>query len=293
MLDTLAAVEPFTWASVLSKMLLYLSSAIAAGAVIFLQLFNPTAATQRTAIRRLALWSASAAVLLSVLLIDLRAAFLGGATLEAALDTGLIRLVLDSRLGTANLIRLSGLGLILTLVVDRRASRLLALTGVLLVASSFTFVGHSLNAPRAILAALLTLHVLAAAFWIGALGPLYHIVRTGSPEQAGTVARRFGQVAVWVVGTLVIAGVTLAAFLIGGIRPLLTTDYGQLLFMKITLVAGLAAVAAYNRFALSPALASGSAPAARRLLSTIRLEWVVVVVVLFVTATFTSITAPS
>lgn len=292
MLDTLAAVDPFTWASILSKTLLYLACAVAAGAVIFLLLFTPSAVAHRTAVRRLALSAASAAALFSVLMLDMRAAFLGGGSLEAALDTALLELVLESRIGTANSVRLTGLALILMLIVDRPASRSLALGGVVLVASSFAFVGHSLNPPRAVLGTLLTLHVLAAAFWIGALGPLHHIVRTGSPEQAGTVARRFGRIAVWVVGALAAAGLILATLLVGGIRPLVTTDYGQLLLAKLTLVAGLAAVAAYNRLALSPALAGGSASAARKLLLTIRLEWTVVVAVLFVTATFTSITSP-
>lgn len=197
---TLTAVGPVTWASILSKTLLYLSSMIAAGAVIFLLLFNTSVGTQVRAVHRPALGAALSAAPFSLLLIDLRACFLGGGTPDAAMKTTLFELMMEGRLGTSTSVRLTGLALILMLVVDRPAIR--SLGWALLIAASFAFIGHSLGEPRPTLATLLTLHIQAAAFWIGGSGHSIASHGRGPPSRrvrswSGSAALLSGSSALW------------------------------------------------------------------------------------------------
>ncbi|BBI65644.1 hypothetical protein HSBAA_PA_2470 (plasmid) [Vreelandella sulfidaeris] len=96
----------------------------------------------------------------------------------------------------------------------------MSLVGVLLVMLAFVQVGHTVNTPRLVLAGLLIIHLMAAAFWVASLWPLFHLV--GQHYNHGNTARiltRFGQLAMGGVGVLVLAGVTLATLLTGGLTP--------------------------------------------------------------------------
>ena len=95
-----------------------------------------------------------------------------------------------------------------------------------------------------------------------------------------------------VVGLLVAAGITLAAWLTGGPLSLLTTDYGQLLAAKIMIVAILLLLAAANKWRWVPAFARGEIEAPRQLQRSITMEILLVMVVLLVTAILTTTTSP-
>ena len=170
----------------------------------------------------------------------------------------------------------------------------LSLVGVLLVMLAFVQVGHTVNTPRLVLAVLLIVHLMAAAFWVASLWPLLHLM--GQHYNHGNTARiltRFGQLAMGGVGVLVLAGVTLATLLAGGLTPLLTTAYGQFLIGKVLIVAVLLLFAAANKWRLVPAFESGDATAPRRLQRSIALEVVLVVVILLITAVLTRVTSPN
>ena len=149
--------------------------------------------------------------------------------------------------------------------------------------------GHSLGDPRWLLASLLTLHLLAAAFWIGALLPLRHAV--GQTEGA-RLLHRFGNVASLTVALLVVAGLILAWLMTGSLSGLLSTAYGWTLLAKLGLVAGLMAFAALNKWRFVPALASGVPTAVSHLRGSIQIEATAVLLILLATATLTSITIP-
>src|SRR5205823_1841665 len=62
----------------------------------------------------------------------------------------------------------------------------IALLGALMIITSFTMVGHTTtNTHRAAAAALITLHLLVVAFWLGALWPLYMVAKKEQPAIAG------------------------------------------------------------------------------------------------------------
>lgn len=94
----------------------------------------------------------------------------------------------------------------------------------------------------------------------------------------------------WIVATLVGAG-GLLALLLTGARLDLANPYQQRLLIKLGLVAGLLATAAFNKFRLTPLLRADPARAAVLLRTSIRIEVAVALTVLLATAWMTA-TAP-
>ena len=129
----------------------------------------------------------------------------------------------------------------------------LALAGVGL---SLAASGHAATAPPQWLTRpLVFLHGVGVAFWVGALTPL--LAMAWRPA-AGLLAvlNRFSRVAVPVVGVLVLTGLVLAIVQLERFGALIDTKYGIILSIKITLVVVLLGLAAFNRFRLTPMLAS-------------------------------------
>jgi putative copper resistance protein D len=106
------------------------------------------------------------------------------------------------------------------------------------------------------------LHLIASAAWVGALfGLVLLVTRPISAvdrDHLGLTHRAlhgFGRVGTLVVATLVLTGFVNSWFLVGygNLPTLLTTPYGQLLFVKLVLFGAMLALAALNRFRLTPA----------------------------------------
>jgi len=128
----------------------------------------------------------------------------------------------------------------------------LALAGVgLSLASS----GHAATAtPQWLTAPAVFLHGVGAAFWVGALAPLAAMAwRPVQPLLP--VLNRFSHAAIVVVAMLVLTGLALAIVQLGSFGALIDSRYGIILSIKTALVAVLLALAALNRFRLTPALA--------------------------------------
>jgi copper resistance protein D len=103
------------------------------------------------------------------------------------------------------------------------------------------------------------LHLAAAAAWVGGLVPLALLLgllrRSDDPGWvaiAGACTRRFSNLGIVAVGTLLLSGMINAWFLVGGTVNLVNTDYGRLLEVKIALFVGMVCLAAANRLHLMP-----------------------------------------
>ncbi|HSY86997.1 MAG TPA: FixH family protein [Verrucomicrobiae bacterium] len=163
--------------------------------------------------------------------------------------------------------------LIITLESARGKLALLALPAGFIALASLALTGHALTAgPLWLTAPVLAIHVLMAAFWLGALWPLWQAMGRRTPDAAIALLRRFSAIAIPAVALLVAAGATLAVLQIGRVGELLTTAYGIRLLSKLAFVALLLLLAALNRFWLTPALAAGRAQATHRLRASIGLE---------------------
>ena len=92
---------------------------------------------------------------------------------------------------------------------------------------------------RVLLAAATAAHHLGTAAWIGAMPfLLISLARAGSVEEARRMVRRYSQMALLSVATLILAGIGLAWFYVGAWSGLYGTAYGVMLLAKIYLAAG-------------------------------------------------------
>jgi putative copper export protein len=160
--------------------------------------------------------------------------------------------------------------------------------GILVIAASFTTIGHtSQHEQRWLLGAILILHLLAVAFWVGSLWPLALASRRGGPS-AVRLLKAWTRAAGWVVAALLLAGVVLASLLVERLELLVTTAYGLALLAKVALVGVLLAFAARHRFRLTPALVVNAPGSGARLAASIGCEAIVMALVFWAVAELTS-----
>ena len=102
------------------------------------------------------------------------------------------------------------------------------------------------------------IHILAAAFWIGGLMPLWLSIRMLPPDRAARLCQRFSPVGTTCV--LALAGSALAqgVVLVGSLSGLLASLYGRLVMVKAALFLLALGLAAINRWWLTPRLAVSS-----------------------------------
>ncbi|MBX7197966.1 MAG: CopD family protein [Rhodospirillaceae bacterium] len=158
--------------------------------------------------------------------------------------------------------------------------RVIVPAGAILCVLSFLVTGHPVvAAPRWVSAPAYALHILGAAFWLGALAPLVRCLKVLAPAEAWAVVAAFSMRAVYAVGAIVASGLVLAVMHVGSWDALLTTDYGLRLAVKVALAALVIALAVYNKIVLTPALAEGNVPASRHLRTSIAAEFVLLILI--------------
>ena len=288
-MEGLAPIDGWAIAAIIAKAVGYGAALLAMGGPLFVLVFRSSSNDVRQLARKVAVIAALIGLAVLALRFGIRAARISGMGLSGAVDPMMLGFVWDSPLGAAAIWRGAGELLVVALLIRGIVGLSAGLIGALLIAVSYTFVGHSLGDPRWLLASLLTLHLLAAAFWIGALLPLRHAV--GQPEGA-RLLHRFGNVASLTVALLVVVGLIFAWLMTGSFSNLLLTAYGWTLLAKLGVVSGLMALAALNKWRFVPALASGTPVAVCHLRRSIQIEAIAVLLILMATATLTSITTP-
>lgn len=187
------------------------------------------------------------------------------------------------------------LGLALIAAGLRGANGLAAaskVVGAALAVVAFTLAGHTSVSPhRWFLIVALTVHVLIVAFWLGALVPLYLATRLERAPIAAKVVAAFSRAATWIVPGVFLAGAVLAVGLLPGLATF-ARPYGQLLLVKIGGFAVLMALAAINKWRLTPALARGELQAGAALRRSVTAEYVLIACVLTATAVMTTFFSP-
>lgn len=260
----------------------------AGGAGMFLAMPGRDLRAARGEVVRLARTAALTAAALLIAQYLLEPARMAGA-FSGLLDPTLLQLTLHAPATAALLLRLTALALLgASLRRDVSAGRALALVAALLVAASFTLVGHT--AGRWPMAALLALHLLAVQFWFGSLRPMVLAGRSEGPQRAALVVGRFSRIALWLVPSILVAGLLMLAGLVPDAHALLG-DYGAGMLGKLVLFAVLLAFAAFNKWRLTPALAAGPV-ALRRLERNIHIEYGLIALVLMGTAFLTTFWSP-
>jgi copper transport protein len=279
---------------VIARLLVYASLMMAAGGFLFLALIDEARAPRSPLLpwpRRLALL----AMVALVLGLGLHGAQLAGAAPRELLTAEPWRLAAAAPLGRSVAVALAGLALLLVGLGlrPRPAGWLLGGAGAVLAATSFAWTGHAATAPPSLLARpAVALHTLAVAFWLGALWPLHRATTRLTDATLAGLLRRFSRRAALAVAVLLAAGTLLATLQLRAPNALWATDYGRLIVVKLGLVVLLLALAGYNKWRLTPAIAAGEPMARQRLRASIRAELAAAALILLVTGALGQTTPP-
>jgi copper transport protein len=153
---------------------------------------------------------------------------------------------------------------------------------------SFLVTGHAATADPVWAASMaVAVHLTGAAYWVGALFPLYYAMRDCDSTAAGDIIVAFSYRAVGFVLAIVASGVIIIWIQPVSLEALFSTTYGIRLCVKIGLFGLLLALAAYNKLILTPRILSGSGQAREHLRQVIRVEYVLILLVLAAAVTLT------
>jgi copper transport protein len=171
------------------------------------------------------------------------------------------------------------------IALDTQSKRLLSSLALVGVGAALAASGHAAVAePQFLTRPAVLAHGVAIAFWIGALLPLVETMHSAERQTAELI--RFSRAIPAAVIVLIASGATLAVVQLRQFDALWTTNYGLVLCAKLVAVLGLIALAAVNRYALTPRIVARDGIAARRLVRSISVELLFVVVVLGLVATW-------
>jgi copper resistance protein D len=304
--------------SVVLRALSFVLQLQAAGAVFFAAAFGPALTISLSSVRSLARIAAIAAFFVAGAHYLLEAARMVG-DLSGVFDGDLQAVAWKSSTGGAFSVRELGLLLIVAgmqttsvrLTAERffksptamspgfwmkrlssRGFTIAGVGGAVLVAASFTLTGHtSTSGWRWLLAPLLLAHLLIVAFWFGSLGPLYLVTLREPRERAARAVTLFSSAAFWLVPLILVAGAAIAVLLFPSVAAL-WQPYGLLVIAKGCLFAVLLGLAAFNKWRFGPALGNGDLSAGRVFRRMVIAEYVLIGVVLSVTAVMTTFFSP-
>ena len=169
-------------------------------------------------------------------------------------------------------------------------------TAALLVAAASPLTGHATEHPwgSALGTGLHAVHLVGGGAWLGALFTMVAAaLRTARGDDAEDVARMvraFSPVALAAAGVAVAAGGLLALAYVGTIGDLIGTRYGQVLIVKLCLLAATMAIGARNWRRLTPRL--GTARGTTAMMRSATAELAIGVGIIAATALLVSLPAP-
>jgi putative copper resistance protein D len=224
----------------------------------------------------LVVWTALAITLVSgVIWLLLQAVSMSGLPFGEAMTSQVLSTVLNqTQFGQVTEIRtVLAIFLAICLAYNRfPAADWLALAAALGLTAAIAGTGHAgstLGEMGNLHLAADALHLLAAAAWIGGLVSLVILLTAvrrhqagASPSLARDAAKKFSTLGIIAVATLLLTGTVNAWILVGSFHALVITEYGRLLMFKMVAFVLMLALAAVNRFWLTPrlAVASGNEP---------------------------------
>ena len=216
-----------------------------------------------------------------------------GGDFKSIIDIQLIQLTFETISGKATLLSL--LGFILIYFSCLKQSRLfyfLSFLGISSILLSFVIFGHTTK--HGLLGQfLIIIHLVGLSYWIGSLLPLRKMCNLIEYKKLRVVAHLFGIYALGYVGILIIAGLIFSYILLGDIASLITTDYGNVLLIKMIIVSILLSLGALNKFKIIPYLSINKKLGLEKLKNSIQIEIYCVLLILFFTSLLTtSITLP-
>lgn len=256
---------------------LYVVLGVAFGLPLF-TLYAPSGGV--AGLQRTLIFSSVLGVALSIAALVLLAASMAGIP-AASVDRAAVEAILSlPAIGTAVILRIGALLLLSVAAFAIRRARPAAVAGVVLggtALASLAWTGHGnisegFWAPIHLAADII--HLLAAGAWLGALIALVILVmrpvRSVGPDHVArthTALAGFSGVGSVIVGLIVATGLVNSWTVIGlgNVGAMFTTVYGWLFIAKLALFGAMLALAAANRFRLTPALERAAGAPSRQL----------------------------
>ncbi|MCB2384824.1 CopD family protein [Shewanella sp. SR1] len=205
-----------------------------------------------------------------------------------------------TQVGQTVLWRLIGFGLMLVasgLLLHKnrylkKFSAVLAIISSLLIAVTFTFIGHSTELGL-LAQGLILIHVLIIGSWIGAFYPLWKLCSTDDNIVIKNVMDTFGRLGIVIVILVLLSGMGMVWMLFDSPTELFSSDYGIAVTIKLCLVAIILLIAAWHKLVLVPKLTIANPSLAKqKLQKSIGLEAVIAVLILATTAVLSSVLGP-
>jgi len=257
------------------------ATVLVVGSVVF-QYFIATPAFGRTELSdvraltrftQVTVWTSLAIASLSgaVWLVVLSAQIVGGGIAEA-LSGDVVTVLTQTQFGYALTTRLAIASLLAAALFAHKywsGFRWLAVALVICFAGILAWMGHSGagDGPAGEVQVVAdALHIISAATWVGCIVPLAylfmlaaHITSAFSPIEVADATRRFSNLGVLSVATVLFTGLINTWFLVGSLAILLDSTYGKLLLIKVTMFLVMLGIAAVNRTLLSPKITAREA----------------------------------
>ena len=216
-----------------------------------------------------------------------------GSSVPSMFDASFAGMILSGGEGRATGLRIAGLLFTSFAVSKSPIFRAPAVAGALIASTSFAWIGHVHAVPMSAAPTLiLCLHLLCAAFWLGALAPLWVIAGGGNEQQISASAARFGMLALRVVALLLAAGASLLWMLISDASQFWRSDYGYMMAAKLISVALILGLAAWNKLSLTPRLLKRHPGAIKSFRRSVSAEIFLGALILTITAALTTLSGP-
>ncbi len=211
-----------------------------------------------------------------------------GGDLKSIFELELIELSFETIQGKSNLYLIVGFSFLsLSHYFPPLVFRAFNILGAILIIVSFIVVGHSLS--QGIFSQFLVLiHIICISFWLGSFLPLRYMCTVKNFTNLYFIADNFGRYAVVYIGILILTGLIFSYILLGGILPLITSTYGNVLLIKLFIVSMILIIGAINKFRIVPEIKKDLSTGQIKLKNSINIEIISSVLVLFTTSILTT-----
>lgn len=261
----------------LDKTALYLGLLVGVGGVFFWRVIARQAGLPPPILATLVVGAVAAPLEIGLQGLDLL-----GQPLAALFDGGVWVAGFETSLGPSAILALAAIMLatLASYLRQARSGLVVSIIAFALIGAAFAATGHASAAePQWLTRPAVFLHGAGVAYWIGALMPLWVLLR-GDPATAVGALREFSRTIPFALGALIGTGAMLAIVQLGGFDAVLTTQYGRVFAIKMALVVVLLALAAFNRWRLTKPAGRGEVAATRHLVRALAIEMLLALAIL-------------
>ena len=216
-----------------------------------------------------------------------------GGDIESLFELSLIKLSFETLQAKSTSLLFVGFILLYFSTLNQKyLSKTINVLGTIILLISFIIIGHSLSSGI-ISQLLIIVHVFCISYWVGSFLPLRHMCKINNYKNLFTIAHNFGVYAVVYISLLIITGLIFSYILLGGIQPLITSAYGNVLLIKISFVSIILLAGAINKFKIVPLIKINQINGKNQLKKSIEIELTLTFfVLLFTSILTTSLTTP-